>query len=176
LDRETKMTLVESMREALSASPSVVLVDFNGMDVETAGTLRRKCEEAGVGFKVIKNRLIAKAVEGTEHDVIAPLLRGMTAIAWANDDPVGPAKIIAEFAEKHEGMLALKGGALQGDLLDVAGMTALSKMPGLDELRSTLLGLFNTPAQKLLAQVNAPAQNVVGVVKAWCDEQEGEAA
>jgi large subunit ribosomal protein L10 len=172
MERETKVALVESIRTELSDSPSVVLVDFNGLTVESAVQFRRQCVQAGVRFKVIKNRLIGKAVEGTDHEVISPLLVGMTGIAWAEADPIAPAKVVAKFAKENETQLRIKGGALQGELLDEAAVKNLSTMPGLDELRSSLLGLFNTPAMKLLAQFEAPAQQLVGTIQAYVDDQE----
>ena len=172
MERQAKVALVESVRQELLESPSVVLVDFSGLTVENAVQLRRQCTEAGVRFKVIKNRLIGKAVEGTEHEVISPLLVGMTGMAWAENDPVAPAKIVAKFAKENENQLRIKGGALQGELLDEEGVKNLSTMPGLDELRSSLLGLFNAPASKLLAQLNAPAQQLVGTVQAYVDDQD----
>jgi len=172
MEREAKEALVDSIRQELLESPSVVLVDFNGLTVESAVQFRRSCLEAGVRFKVVKNRLIGKAVEGTDHEVISPLLVGMTGLAWAEADPVAPAKVVAKFVRTHEEQLRIKGGALQGELLDAAAVESLSAMPGLEELRSKLLGLFNTPAQKLLAQFQAPAQQVVGVIQARCDDQE----
>jgi large subunit ribosomal protein L10 len=172
MEREAKVALVESIRTELSDSPSVVLVDFNGLTVESAVQFRRQCVQAGVRFKVIKNRLIGKAVEGTDHEVITPLLVGMTGIAWADADPIAPAKVVAKFVKENESQLRIKGGALQGELLDEAAVIDLSTMPGLDELRSTLLGLFNAPATKLLAQFEAPAQKLVGTIQAYVDDQE----
>jgi large subunit ribosomal protein L10 len=172
MERQTKLALVDSIRQELLESPSVVLVDFNGLTVENAVQFRRQCVEAGVRFKVVKNRLIGKAVEGTEHEVISPLLVGMTGMAWADADPVGPAKVVAKFAKEHENQMRIKGGALSGELLDEAGIKSLSTMPGLDELRAKMLGLFNTPAQKLLAQLQAPAQQVVGTIQAHVNDQE----
>jgi large subunit ribosomal protein L10 len=172
MERQAKVALVESIRTELAESPSVVLVDFNGLNVENAVQFRRECLQAGVRFKVIKNRLIGKAVEGTDHEVVSPLLVGMTGIAWAESDPVGPAKVVAKFAKEHEAQMRIKGGALQGELLDAEGVKNLSTMPGLDELRSKLLGLFNAPAQKLLAQIEAPAQKLVGTIQAYVDDQE----
>jgi len=172
MERQAKVALVESIRTELSDSPSVVLVDFNGLTVENAVQFRRQCLEAGVRFKVMKNRLIGKAVEGTNHEVIGPLLVGMTGIAWADSDPVAPAKVVAKFAEEHEEQMKIKGGALEGELLDEAAVKSLSTMPSLDELRSKLLGLFNAPASKLLAQIQAPAQKLVGTIQAYVDDQE----
>ena len=170
MERNTKIQLVNDLRDALVSSPSVVLADFRGMSVEQSGQLRRACDEAGVHFRVVKNRLIEKATEGSDHAVIAPLLNGMTAIAWG-EDAVAPAKVLAKFMKANE-CLTFKGGALQGNLLDPAGVLSLSELASLPEMRSQLLGLFNAPAAKLLAHFNAPAQKLVGTVQAWADDRD----
>lgn len=176
MERQVKVALVDELKTSVSASPSLVLVDFNGLTVEKSVELRRKCRESQVRFKVVKNTLVRKIVEGTDHQVVEPLLKGMTALVWSEVDAVTPAKIVSDFVEANEKQLQVKGGALQGNALDAKEVEALAKLPTLPELRAQILGVINSPATKLLGTVNAPAQQVLGTIQAWIDKRNDEAA
>ena len=176
MERQVKAALVEDLKASVGASPSLVLVDFNGLTVEKSVELRNKCRESQVRFKVVKNTLVRRVVEGTDHQVVEPLLTGMTALAWSEEDAISPAKVIADFVAENEDLLAVKGGALQGNALSAAEVKALAKLPTLPELRAQILGLVNAPASQLLGTINAPAQQVLGTIQAWIDKRNDEAA
>ena len=89
----------------------------------------------------------------------------VTAVAWHPTDPVGPAKVLTEFKKSLE-KFVIKAGFQGGVRLDKAGVEALSKMPSMDEMRAQLLGVLQAVPAKLLSQLNAPAQHVVGVIEA----------
>ena len=176
MERQVKAALVEDLKASVGASASLVLVDFNGLTVEKSVELRNKCRESQVRFKVVKNTLVKKVVEGTDHQVVEPFLKGMTALAWSEEDAISPAKVIADFVAENEDLLAVKGGALQGNALSAAEVKALAKLPTLPELRAQILGLINAPASQLLGTINAPAQQVLGTIQAWIDKRNDEAA
>lgn len=122
----------------------------------------------GVTFKVSKNRLVLRALKGTRFESIGPLLKGPVGIATSKD-PVAAAKVAANFAKANEKFVIL-GGALGDKFLDKAAVEALSKLPSLDEQRGMLVGLLQTPAQRIATLAQAPAGQLARVVKAYADK------
>ena len=111
---------------------------------------------AGATFKIAKNRLAHLALEGTRFDGIKPLLKGPTALAWAQD-PVAVAKATVEFARTNE-KFVLIGGALGSQTLDADGVRALAELPSLDTLRGRLVGLISTPATRIAGVLPGPGR------------------
>jgi large subunit ribosomal protein L10 len=156
LDRSGKAEIIDRLRTSLADVPAVVVADFQGLDVESATELRDKLREAGVSYHVIKNTLVKRAISGTSMENMGELFKGNSAIAYHDEDPAAPAKILAEYCKENE-KLVLKGAWLDGNLLDGEGIVALSKLPGKDELRATLLSLFlAAPTQFVRTVVEAP--------------------
>ncbi|MEL6948138.1 MAG: 50S ribosomal protein L10, partial [Pseudomonadota bacterium] len=120
--------------------------------------------------KVAKNRLVKLALEGTEAEHMADLFKGPTLIAFA-EDPVAAPKAASEFAKKNDKLVIL-GGAMGPTHLDENGVKALATMPSLDELRAKIVGMVNTPAQRIAMLTNAPAGAVARVIGAYARKDE----
>lgn len=172
MDRSQKQKLVDTLHHALSDTVCVVVTHQNGMTVEEVTTLRRQMRAAGAGFKVTKNRLARRALEGTKFERLSPLFKGPTAIAYSRD-PVAAAKVAVEFADKNE-KLQIIGGSLETQQLDAKGVKALATMPSLDTLRGKLLGLLQTPATRIAGVLQAPGGQLARVFAAY--GKTGEAA
>lgn len=170
MDRAQKEQLVAELRDRLGAVNLVVVTHQSGLTVAEATDLRRQMRAAGASFKVSKNRLTRLALEGTKFQALQPLFTGPTAIA-ASEDPVAAAKVCVEFAKKND-KLTVIGGALGEQQLDLAGVTALAKLPSLDELRATLVGVLQAPATKLAAVTQAPAGQLARVFGAYGSQDE----
>jgi large subunit ribosomal protein L10 len=119
---------------------------------------------AGAGFKVAKNRLTRRALEGTPFQDLGPLFKGPTAIAYSRD-PVAAAKVAVEFAVKNE-KLKVIGGGLGSKMLDQNAVKALATLPSLPELRAKLLGTIAAPATRLATVIRAPASQLARVIDA----------
>jgi len=173
MNREQKQEFIDDLQKELKAVPNVVLVDFRGLSVPDATEFRKKVKASGSVYRVVKNRLALRAAKGTALEKLESQFEGTTGIAWNGDDPVLLAKTLVDFAKDHPA-LALKAGVVSGDtVLDAEGVKALSAMPGLSELRATLLGLFQAPATKLVRLLGTPATQMAQVLKAHEDEMGG---
>ena len=159
------------LKDAFKKIEVAVLASVQGLTVAEVSDLRRRLHDAGVKFRVVKNTLAKRAVAGTPLEAISNDFRQVTAVAWSDTDPVGPAKVLTAFKKDLE-KFVIKAGFQGGQRLDASGVDALSKMPTMDELRAQLLGVINAVPAKLLAQLNAPAQHVVGVIQAKKDKDE----
>jgi large subunit ribosomal protein L10 len=120
---------------------------------------------AGASYKVAKNRLATRALEGTRFQGISPLLKGPTALAWSTD-PVAVAKTAVEFAKTNDKFVVL-GGALGTQTLSADGVKALAELPSLETLRAQLLGLIQTPATRIAGVLQAPGGQVARVLAAY---------
>jgi len=141
---ELKQPIVDAIAEEIKGAQSVVLVDYRGLTVAQDTELRKQLREAGIVYKVYKNTMMKRAFEGTEFAGLDNCLEGPSAIAISKDDATAPARIICNFAKTAE-KLELKGGVVEGNVYDVAGLTELSKIPSREALLSRLLGSMQSP-------------------------------
>jgi len=152
------------MNGVFGSATSVVVTHYSGLTVAEITELRGRMRAAGAQFKVTKNRLVRRALEGTKMEGLSPLFEGPTAIAYS-DDPVAPAKIAVKFAKENDKLIVL-GGTLDDKVLDKTEVSALAKLPSLDEQRSTIIGLLQAPATKIAGVLAAPAGQLARVLGA----------
>jgi large subunit ribosomal protein L10 len=169
LDRAQKEQLVASLHRMFEEVNLVVVTHQSGMTVAQAADLRRQMLQAGASFKVTKNRLARLALEGTRFTALQSLFTGPTAIAYSID-PVAAAKVCVDFAAKSQSFSVL-GGALGTRVLDPDQVSALAKLPSLDELRAKLVGLLQAPATKLAGVLQAPAGQLARVLNAYASQE-----
>lgn len=142
----------------------VVVVHYRGLSVGEMTHLREQVRAAGASLRVAKNRLAKIALRDRPCAGVAELLSGPTAIAFAAE-PVGIAKVLCAFAKEHENLVVL-GGAMGEAVLDAQRIEALSKLPSLDELRGTLVGLLQAPATKIVRTLAEPGGLLARVLAA----------
>jgi large subunit ribosomal protein L10 len=170
--RTDKATVVEDIKGRFSRMTSAVFLDFTGMTVEEVGNLRNVLRDKGVDYKVVKNTLVKRALEGAPYlPKLDTALRGMTGIAWSYEEPSAAARVLKEFCKENE-KLKVKGGLLDGQVLDGKAVeTQLATLPNKDEARAMLLATMLAPAQQLVMLLNTPAGNFARLLRA--KEQKG---
>lgn len=174
MDRTQKQEHLDFLKGVFSDVSSMVLSSVEGMTADQVADLRRRLHQAGVDFRVIKNKLAKIAAKGSDIEKLDADFVGSTALAWSKTDAVTPAKILIQFQKDVESF-KIRAGYNSGARLDLNAVKALAELPSLEELRARLLGLMQAVPAKLLAQINAPASHIVGVVHAKV-EKEKEAA
>ena len=155
---ELKQPIVEEISGAIKDAASVVVVDYRGLTVAEDTQLRKQLREAGVSYKVYKNTLVSRAVEGTEFEGLREVLEGPSAFAISADDATAPARILAKFA-KTAPKLEIKAGVVEGTFYDADGMKAIASVPSKEELLSKLLGSLQSPIANLARVLNQIAEN-----------------
>ena len=155
---ELKQPIVEEISGAIKDAASVVVVDYRGLSVAEDTELRKQLSEAGVAYKVYKNTLVSRAVEGTEFEGLREVLEGPSAFAISADDATAPARILAKFA-KTAPKLEIKAGVVEGTFYDADGMKAIASVPSREELLSKLLGSLQSPIANLARVLNQIAEN-----------------
>ncbi|MBI4702316.1 MAG: 50S ribosomal protein L10 [Deltaproteobacteria bacterium] len=176
MQRSDKQVVVERLKGRFDRMASAVLVDFQGLDVESATALRDSLRAAAVDYEVVKNTLARRALEHRAWGAqLAGALRGMTGVAWCYEEPSTAARVLKEFARKNE-KLRIKAGVIDGRILGPEQVTSqLANMPGRNQLRARLLATLQAPAQRLLQQIAAPAQKFLYLLAAR-KEQAGAGA
>ncbi|MBU6474735.1 MAG: 50S ribosomal protein L10 [Alphaproteobacteria bacterium] len=165
MDRAQKAAAVDKLHETFKEVETIVVTRNDGLTATQVTELRVKMRAEGVSFKVSKNRLALRALKGTRYEGIGPMLKGPVGLATSKD-PVAASKVAYNFSKDNE-KLVIIGGALGDKMLDVSGVESLSKLPSLDELRAKLLGMLQTPAQRLAVLAAAPASQVARVISAY---------
>ena len=167
MDRTQKQQLVEALQRDLADIVCLVVTHQTGLNVAEVTQLRRQVRGAGASFRVTKNRLARRALTGTAFEPLAPLFTGPTAIAFSRD-PLAAAKVVVEFANRND-KLTIIGGGLAGRQLDADGVKELARLPSLDELRGSLVGLLQAPAARLATVLQAPAAQLARVLAAYSE-------
>jgi large subunit ribosomal protein L10 len=169
LNRTEKEAVVGQLHEKMSRAKAAILAEPKGLDVATVTELRRKCREAKVEYRIVKNTLAIRAAKGTTLELLAQKFVGPTALVLSYDDVVAPAKLLTEFAKDRDNF-AIRTGVVEGKVVDAKGILALAKMPGLPELRSRIAGMINQPAIQLARMIGTPGQKLAQVLAARKDQ------
>ncbi len=151
---EQKQQIVKELSEAISSSVAGVIVDYRGTNVADDTVLRKELREAGIDYRVVKNTLLGRAIEGTELESIKKVLEGTTAIAISPEDHVAAARILNKFAEAHENF-NIKAGYLDGKEIDLDTIKSLAKLPSREVLLATVVGAFQAPIAAFARAVQA---------------------
>lgn len=158
-----KIREVEFLKTTFEENPVAVLCSFQGIKVEEDVRLRNKIRETGAGYRVISNRVAKLAAKGTPFESAIQGLTGMTSLAYAKDDPVGLLRTLVEYSKKTPA-LGFKSGLVEGQDFDADGLDRLSKMPSKIEVQAKLLYLINAPAQQLMGVLKASARDLASIV------------
>ena len=160
---ELKQPIVDEIKAQLDGAKSMVVVDYRGISVADVTELRKQCREAGVVYKVYKNTMVKRAVEGTEFEGVVKDLEGTNAFAISKEDATAPARIVANFIKKAK-CCELKSGVVEGTYYDQKGMQVIATIPS----REVLLG-------KLLGSIQSPIANFARVLNQIAEKQGAEA-
>ena len=173
--RPEKAGKVAELKDLLSSSKGAVLVDYCGLTVAEDTELRSKMREAGVKYMVAKNTFIRIAAKEAGIEGLDAYLEHNTAVAFSAEDPVAPAKVMANFAKTNP-QLVIKAGAMPNNVLDVAGVEKLATMPSRDELLAKLMATMNEPVAKFVRTLNEVPARFVRTLAAVRDAKEQAAA
>jgi large subunit ribosomal protein L10 len=169
VEKAKKAEVVEELKSVFTSSGSVVVAHYSGMTVAQLGDLRSRMRAAGASFKVAKNRLAVRALQGTAVEAISRLFKGPTGIAFSKD-PVAASKVVVAYAKDNAKLIVL-GGSVGTTMLDAEGVKALATLPSLDELRGKLIGLIQAPATKIAGILAAPAGQLARVIGAYSNKE-----
>jgi large subunit ribosomal protein L10 len=165
LNRTEKEAVVGQLHEKMAKAKAAILAEPKGLDVATVTELRRKCREAQVEYRIVKNTLAVRAAKGTPVEALSAQFVGPTALVMSYGDVVAPAKILADFAKDRENF-AIRTAVIDGKVIDAKGILALAKLPGIQELRAAIACVIAQPATRLARLIATPGQQLAQVLNA----------
>ncbi|MRG69900.1 50S ribosomal protein L10 [Limosilactobacillus reuteri] len=151
-----KAEIVKQTTDMLNAAQSAIVVDYRGLTVAEVTDLRKQLRDAGIQMSVIKNKILDRAVEGTDYEDLRSTFVGPTAVAFSDEDPIAPAKILKKFADDHDA-LEIKGGFIEKNVKTLDEINEYANMPGREELLSMLASALQDPMRKIARAVKAIA-------------------
>ena len=166
---EEKKKLVEELKEKIGAAKSIVIVDYKGLTVFEDTELRKTLREANVEYRVLKNRLMQKAFNELGYTDFDEALNGPTAVAFANGDPVAPAKILLEKADSTK-KITVKCGMVDGAYITTDGVKELATLPPKEVLLAKLLGTLEAPISGLARVLNETVAGLARVLNAIAEK------
>jgi large subunit ribosomal protein L10 len=174
MSREKKAKIIDSLEETLSKCSVGVLTDYRGLSVHEMTVLRRKLEESGIEYRVVKNTLARFAAERLGRADLAAAFEGPVALAVGYGEIVEPAKVLADYINTSKSILTIKAGFLGDRLLTSEEVSVLSKLPSQEILVAKLLGAMLSPMAALVNCLNAPIAGLARVFQARIQQLEGE--
>ena len=174
MKKEDKEQIVSTLTERLRASDTLLVADYRGLTMPQIDELRGRLLASGATFTVVKNTLTRRAAEAAGADALLTLLEGPSAIAFldADGDMVAAAKALADMARDSK-ILAVRGGVLQGRTMTAAEVENLATLPPADVLRGQVLAAIIAPLTAIAGLVNAPLQNLYGLLEARIEQLGG---
>jgi large subunit ribosomal protein L10 len=167
----SKVAEVEAIKGYLTDSVAALLTEYRGLKVKEMGELRDSLRNSSTDYRVLKNTLTGIAIDQVGYKDLLPMLDGPTAMAFVHGDPVQAAKDLAEFARTHPA-LVLKGGVLDGKVLDAASVRQLATLESREVMLSRLAGMFQASLQRTAVLVSAPLRQVATMTAALRDQRE----
>jgi len=167
LRKEEKQQIAEDLRDRFSKSAIIVLTNYKGLDVAAMNDLRRKLRAEEIEYQVVKNSILIRASADNDGDLIKDFFKGPSAVALSYDDPISPAKVLAQFAKDHE-KLEIKVGVMNGKVLDATAIKALAQLPPREVLLGQLLSALNaipTSFVRTIAEVPRIFVNLLVAIK-----------
>jgi len=170
VDRAQKENVVEELGQIFESSGVVVVSHYVGMTVAEMQDLRARAREADCAVRVAKNRLAKIALEGKPIESMGDILTGMTVLTYS-EDPVSAAKVAEDYAKEND-KFEILGGAMDGNVLDRAGVQAVSKLPSREELIASIVGCIAAPGSNIAGAIGAPASNIASILSTIEDRAE----
>ena len=153
---QAKSAVVEEIKEKLSRAQSAVVIDYMGINVAEADAMRKQFREAGIDYKVYKNTLVKRAVEGTPFAELTQVLDGPSAFAFGYEDATAPAREINKVI-KSINKMEFKAGVVEGAYYDKDGILAIAQLPSREELIAKFMGSIKSPISSLAYTLQAIA-------------------
>lgn len=163
ITKDKKKELVKKLKELYNSSSGIVVAEYRALSVEEITSLREELKKLGDTFKVVKNTLMKRAIEGEGIEGIDELFVGPIAVTFSKEDIGQSAKTILEFRKKVE-KVDLKGALIDGKLYSKEEVEQIAKLPPKDVLLGQLVGTMSAPLSNFASVLNAPLRDFVNVL------------
>jgi len=162
--RDQKQAIADELHDRLGAADVVYLTDFTGLTVEAIGELRKQLRDAGAEYRVVKNTLAVRALEGLDIPELRDHLQGPTALVLAGVDPVAPAKVVREFARENDDRPVVKVGVVERRTVTAEEVTRLAELPPRDYLLASIAGSLTAGVAGIAGVLNSLIRDIAYMV------------
>ena len=166
---------LNALTEQLNNSKSAMIVGFNKLTVNKDQEFRDQLREAGAKYQVVKNTIARLAVKGTPYEGASGHFKGVSAIAWTENDAVILSKAVSKFVKDNADFYTFKAGIVEGKVVDLTQVQAIASLPSKEELISQLLYVINAQAQRIVTVINAVPRDLAVVIKQIGDAKTDDA-
>jgi large subunit ribosomal protein L10 len=170
---EQKQSLVDELTIKLRSANAIYLTDFVGLNVKAMTKLRARLREQGSEYLVVKNTLAERALGNLDMPDVSAYFSGPTGLVIAPADPVGPAKVLSDFAKEHDNKPVVKAGIVERRAVEAADVVRLASLPSREQLLSLLAGALEAPMAQFAAVLQAKIDELAGVIDALREQREG---
>ena len=160
---QEKVAAVEDLKERLQGVKTVLLTEYRGLTVQQLSDLRKQLRAVSAQYKIVKNRLAKIAISSSELEALRSQLTGPVGLVVSKDDPVAVAKAVSTFARTNQA-LTIKGGYVEGQVMQPDGLKALADLPSKEALRSQLVGAIQGPLAQLVSLLQAPQRELAYIL------------
>ena len=171
MNLEDKKKIVQDLNERFSKAAVVIVTDYKGLDVAAINDLRRRLRKEEIEYQVVKNSLMVRASQETDVALIKETFKGPSAVAMSYSDPIAPAKVLTEFAKDH-GVFEIKVGVMDGKILELNEIKALSALPSREVLLGTFVSVLNLVPTGFVRTIAEIPRSLLNVLQAIKDQKE----
>jgi large subunit ribosomal protein L10 len=171
VNKAQKATVVQDLTDRFGETSTLFVADYRGLDMPEITELRSKLREADAQFSVVKNTLARRAAKDAGLEEVAELFSGPTAVAFVQGDAAAVAKALKDFGKTREGILELRGGLMDGNLVSADQVREIAELPPREVILAMLLSTVDAPARTLVGAINAPARDIVSLLGNWIEKR-----
>jgi large subunit ribosomal protein L10 len=175
--RAQKVEIVDEVKTRMGAATAQIVSEYRGLSVAELAELRAALEGVGADYRIFKNTLVRRAIDGGEYQPLSEYLSGPTALTFVDGDISAVAKALRDFSRANP-LLVIKGGLADGSLLSSTDLAALAELPSREVLLARLAGAIAAPMQQMAGLLQALPRNLAYGMQALIDQrvEGGEAA
>ena len=173
--RPEKHEQVEALKTKFGAAKGIVLADFTGVTVAEVSDLRRKCRDARVEYKVVKNSLAKIAAREANLGDLVGYFDGPIAVALSGVDSAAPAKVLSDFMRVYQKM-TFRAGYFEGRVFSDTEIREIASLPPREQLLAQVIGMVQAPMAQLVWCIESVMRNVVTVIDQAANKAEGSSS
>ncbi|MCH7608596.1 MAG: 50S ribosomal protein L10 [Chloroflexi bacterium] len=167
---DAKRETIADLADRIKRSTIAIATDFSGLRVNQLTELRRHLREAGVEYRVVKNRLAARAAAEAGVERFNELLEGVTGLVFGYGEPEAAAKAVDQYVKQTRSPLRIRNGIIEGEVLSAAQINAIAVLPSRQELLAKLLAQLNAPATGLVHVLSGPIRGLAIVLQRHAEQ------
>ncbi|MCW2925278.1 MAG: ribosomal protein [Thermoleophilia bacterium] len=171
MNKDQKAAVVAQLTLQFGETTTMFVADYRGLDMPEVTELRNKLRDADASFSVVKNTLARRAAKDAGLEGVAELFVGPTAVAFVQGDAAAVAKVLKDFGKTREGILELRGGLMDGDVVSADQVREIAELPTREVILAMLLNTVDGPARTLVGAINAPARDIVSLLGNWVEKR-----